>query len=877
MKTAEQILRKNPKHGETLAMKALIINSQGRTEEAFVMAKEALRYDMKSHVCWHVYGLLYRTAKNYEEAIKAYKFALKLEPDSPNIQRDLALLQIQMRDYSGYIASRKSMLQARSGQRQYWTALAVANHLAGNLKAAEGILTTYEDTLKSPPSKTDLEHSEAVLYKNTIIAELGETQRALEHLETIAKHNLDRTAVLELKADYLLKLGKNSEAEKAYRSLIHRNPENRTYFLGLEKALGAEDNAGRKAMKPMYDEYAEKNPRGDAARRIPLDFLEGDDFRQAADTYLRRLLTKGIPSTFANIKALYSNPAKRDTIHDLVKGYSSEDAPQANGSAEEPSSNPSTTTTNGDKPSTSTDHFPASVLYFLAQHYNYHLSRDLPLALSHISRAIDLSPQSVDYHMTLARIHKHLGNPAVASTTMTHARTLDERDRYINTKAAKYQLRNNDNADALATMSKFTRNETAGGPLGDLHEMQCVWFLTEDGEAYARQGRAGMALKRFHALSDIFDVWHEDQFDFHSFSLKKGQIRAYVDMVRWEDHLRQHPFFARVALDAIAIYLRLSDHPHLAHEALANGAADGKVDFANLDDSERKKAIKKAKREQQKAADAARRKEDAERDKKKTGPGAGANTADATDKKKEDDDPTGAKLAQTPNPLGAAMRFLTPLLEFSPKLIKAHTTAFEVYVRRSKPHSPRPVLRRTPLTKIIPQRNTPSRYGRSSPPTSSTPQTPRCTSRPSASNTPVSAALHPCLSLEMLTKDRGRTVDRLPTPLPPALATALPPLLATLLPNASTSLQDFTMAFRAAHAESAAHVLASLRARHLLADGNAGERKELEDDVAAVLAMKGCGFSDARAGLDTLQEWGIGKEGLDAYKAKAKTSRGWDI
>ena len=72
LKAAEQILKKNPKHGDTMAMKALILNQQGKTEEAFALGKEALTADMKSHICWHVYGLLYRHQKNFEEAIKAY-------------------------------------------------------------------------------------------------------------------------------------------------------------------------------------------------------------------------------------------------------------------------------------------------------------------------------------------------------------------------------------------------------------------------------------------------------------------------------------------------------------------------------------------------------------------------------------------------------------------------------------------------------------------------------------------------------------------------------------------------------------------------------------------------------------------------------------
>ena len=32
--------------------------------------KKGLRNDMTSHVCWHVYGLLYRSDKNYTQAIK---------------------------------------------------------------------------------------------------------------------------------------------------------------------------------------------------------------------------------------------------------------------------------------------------------------------------------------------------------------------------------------------------------------------------------------------------------------------------------------------------------------------------------------------------------------------------------------------------------------------------------------------------------------------------------------------------------------------------------------------------------------------------------------------------------------------------------------
>lgn len=645
-------------------MKALILNSQGHTEEAFALAKIALKNDMKSHVCWHVYGLLYRSVKNFEESIKAYKFALRLEPESPQIQRDLALLQIQMRDYQGYLQSRKSMLQARPQSRQNWTALAVAHHLAGDLEMAEKVLTSYEETLKQPPPQVDIEHSEAVLYKNSIIAESGHTQKALDHLESIFKSNLDRAAVMELRAEYLLKLEKREEAEKAYRALIERNNEYRVYYERLEKALDLQQ-ADVEKRRQLYTSYAENFPKLDAARRIPLEFLEGDDFREAANSYLRRALDKGIPSLFANIKTLYSNLSKQQAIQDLAESYLKKS--HANSEAE--------THANGDLP----DRFRTSTLYFLAQHYNYRPSRDLSKSTSYIDQAIESEPKSVDYHMTKARIQKHQGNVAAAAKTMDYARNLDLKDRYINTKCAKYQLRNDENEIAIKTMSKFTRNETVGGPLGDLLDMQCMWYLTEDGEAYLRRGKLGPALKRFTNIYDIFDIWQEDQFDFHSFSLRKGQIRAYIDMVRWEDGLRQHPFFARSALSAIKIYCMLHDRPHLAHESLTNGA-DGE-DVNKMDEAEKKRVMKKARKEQEK-----REREEADRreaERQKSG-GKKQTTGADGEPKKEDPDPKGTKLVSTQRPLEDAMNFVGPLLEFSPKSIEGQNAGFEVYLRRRK-------------------------------------------------------------------------------------------------------------------------------------------------------------------------------------------------
>ncbi len=619
------------------------------------------------------------------------------------------------------------------------------------------------------------------------------------------------------------------------------------------------------------------------------------------------------------MKALYSDTSKRDIIEQLVEGYSAgKYSHQPNGSAEKQ--------VNGD-----TSPFEASTFYFLAQHYNYHLSRNLDKAMHNIEKAIERSPKSVDYHMTKARIWKHHGNTRKASETMEQARSLDDKDRYINSKAAKYQLRNDENDAAIKTMSKFTRNETVGGPLGDLHDMQCTWYITEDGESYLRQGKLGQALKRFTAIYNLFDIWQEDQFDFHAFSLRKGQIRAYVNMVRWEDHLREHPFYSRAAIQAVKTYIALHDNPQLAHGPMTNGV-DGPGGLENMGSNERRKAVKKAKKDQQKQEKA----EAEQREAKKTTTAA---TDQNGDKKKEDTDPLGKTLAQTTEPLKDAMKFLGPLLEFSPKDIRAQNVGFEVFVRRSKPPRtpckiPHPTTRHTylftnrnpekyllalrcllaarsidpanpaasPLESIShlqsssvlssllsllshmpPFRRSKRKVDKSlhvtKKPVHTRPKNKERQSNPNpwdqASPSRTSHAAPPIdpanPTLHQQTIHFRHILDSLPSPFPPKIAEVLTSEFAPVLPP-DTDLDAYNASFRDNHPASAAHLHAFIQARRILhpaADADARERDR--KDLLATLELESITLPDAVAGLDLLRACTTEPDAVDEYLAAART------
>lgn len=64
---------------ETICMKGLVLAHMGRREEGIELVKKGVRLDLTSHICWHVFGLIQKGEKNYEEALKSYTQALRFD------------------------------------------------------------------------------------------------------------------------------------------------------------------------------------------------------------------------------------------------------------------------------------------------------------------------------------------------------------------------------------------------------------------------------------------------------------------------------------------------------------------------------------------------------------------------------------------------------------------------------------------------------------------------------------------------------------------------------------------------------------------------------------------------------------------------------
>uniref|UniRef100_A0AAY5EQY7 N(alpha)-acetyltransferase 15, NatA auxiliary subunit a n=1 Tax=Electrophorus electricus TaxID=8005 RepID=A0AAY5EQY7_ELEEL len=600
-------------------------------------------------LCWHVYGLLQRSDKKYDEAIKCYRNALKWDKDNLQILRDLSLLQIQMRDLEGYRETRYQLLQLRPAQRASWIGYAIAYHLLQDYEMAAKIVEEFRKTQQTSPDKVDYEYSELLLYQNQVLREAGLFREALDHLSSYEKQICDKLAVEEVKGELLLKLDRADEATEVYRRLQERNPENWSYYQGLERALKPRNV---EETQKIYEDACVKFPKGLVPLRMPLNFLTGEKFRECLDRYLRITFSKGCPPLFTTLKSLYHDEEKVSIIEELVVSYEKSLKSCRMFSQNEP---------------------PTTLLwvqYFLAQHFD-HMGQHA-IALDYINTAIESTPTLIELFLIKAKIYKHAGNIREAARWMDEAQALDTADRFINSKCAKYLLKAGLVKEGEEMCSKFTREGTSA--VENLNEMQCMWFQTECALSYKAMNKYGEALKKCHEIERHFVEITDDQFDFHTYCMRKMTLRSYVALLKLEDVLRMHPFYFKAAHTAIQIYLDLHDNP------LCDDNKESQADSINLTDKELKKLRNKQRRAQKKAQ-LEEEKKNAEKEKQ---------LKNQKKKKEEDEEEIGGpkeelipeKLVE--NPLEEAVKFLTPLKNLARNKIDTHLLAFEIYLRKEK-------------------------------------------------------------------------------------------------------------------------------------------------------------------------------------------------
>lgn len=474
LKVCEQILKKHPAHGESLAMKGLFLSNLSRKEEGYEHVRQGLKHSLRSHVCWHVYGLLYRADKNYDEAMKCYRNALRFDRENGQILRDLAVLQLQMRHYAGLCETRYQLLSLRPVVRLNWISLAIAYHLSQKHDQAVGVLDAVLDTfpLDSQTRACHLEQGELFFYKSSILEEAGRLPDALRALDRTNFAVLDALEWEERRASLLLRLGRHQDAAAVWQRLLDYNPDSRTALLNHLRSSPTAPEERSRVLQALHEKYPRSLLiRFEAIRHAPPDRLE----HCLADLILP-MARKGVLSALNAIRQLYRSPANGPALNRLCARVAAEVA-------------------SGSEESAPWCHV------LMAQHFS--LLGDAQQALHHMERAAECRPDVPEIFLYYAKVLRRLGSPHRAADTLNYARLLDPSDRFLNSKTVKYFLRAGRVEEAKRLAVVFVKKGDFATQLQDLLDMQAIWFSHELGCAYQRQGDHDKALASF---GQIFKV-----------------------------------------------------------------------------------------------------------------------------------------------------------------------------------------------------------------------------------------------------------------------------------------------------------------------------------------------------------------------------------
>jgi hypothetical protein len=181
---------------------------------------------------------------------------------------------------------------------------------------------------------------------------------------------------------------------------------------------------------------------------------------------------------------------------------------------------------------------------------------------------------------------------------------------------------------------------------------------------------------RTAAVVKHFDDFHEDQFDFHSYCVRKVTLRAYTDVLKFEDNLWGEDYYFTAAEGTTRIYLHLFDNPEITKE-------DEEPDYSKMNAKQRKKAKAIARKKRAKAE------KEEEAAKKKQQQQAAENGDQKNAQKKGakpsfiDQDPYGKELLKA-DPLEEAKKYSAILSKHCPKRIGTWALQYDVAIRRKK-------------------------------------------------------------------------------------------------------------------------------------------------------------------------------------------------
>ncbi|KAG9390570.1 N-terminal acetyltransferase A, auxiliary subunit [Carpediemonas membranifera] len=539
IKVCDQILESHHNHGETMAMKALLLHSMGRKEEGRQLAREAEQYACKTcHIVPHVNGLIARNDKDYVRAVACYKAASLIEKTNQQVARDLSMMQAMSRDFDAFLDTRRRMLTLRTRDRQNWYGVAVGQYLTGAFgDAANTIDQLIQAEAQTKAEITPVELSHLRMFEVVCNMKAHGPEAALASLDQHRGDILDQYQATRLRLQLSCDAGAPDMV--SFEQFMQLNPDDIEAHEMVVKAL-AESPAD---LASRYDDLIARYPRSHVTRFIPALYGPEGSVMTVVTALVKKSIAKRSPSLYRELARLY---AVRPHVRPLVRQYAVDqletDAPDE-----------------------------TKVWLHVYLHHHAMADADAPTALSHAEAALGLArelferakeypsvgdndddglvdadvaePHLVLYEL-LGTALKHNGAIREAAETLEAARRMDPNDRFMNTVAYHAWARLGDFRAADETLRAFIRDE----PDICVVELQNQHFKVTTARSRTRAGELLLALRDYRDVTRMFAAMREDEFDFHHFALRKHALTEYVQLVEYETSLGAHKYARGAAM-----------------------------------------------------------------------------------------------------------------------------------------------------------------------------------------------------------------------------------------------------------------------------------------------------------------------------------------
>ena len=207
----------NPRSGLAWLFLGFAFGETGQTEQAIKAYREVLRIDPKFAGAWYNLGVVYGKSGQADQEINAYREALRINPEDAKAWNNLGFAFGKADQTDQAIKAFRETLRINPEDADAWYNLGVVYVKAGQTDQA---IKAFREALRINPEYADAWNNLGVVY-----VKAGQTDQAIKAFREALRINPEYADAWNNLGVVYVKAGQTDQAIKAFREALRINPE----------------------------------------------------------------------------------------------------------------------------------------------------------------------------------------------------------------------------------------------------------------------------------------------------------------------------------------------------------------------------------------------------------------------------------------------------------------------------------------------------------------------------------------------------------------------------------------------------------------------------------------------------------------------------